>query len=837
MHFHRQPSRLLSLKNRQFRRARLALGAVLFMSLSSTPSFAQAPVANGYRTPPAPIPQILDAAPTPGLSISPDRITMALLGRESMLSIERLAEPELRLAGARINPRTTGPSRERFSNRITLQPVAGGPKREVLLPTGAQLSYFDWSPDSSRLAFANTVENGIELYVLDVRTAQAQRILGAELCATTGTPFRWSPDSRSLIIKRIPTNRGAQPALPKAPSGPIIQENSGRVAPARTYQDLLADAYDEQLFEYYSTSQISRVPAQGGTVEAIGEPGIYTDISISPNAQYLIVTRLKKPFSYLAPASAFAYETAVLNMRGSRVYSVHERKEVVLSPIGRDMVTTEPRGVQWRADAPATLVWAVAVDAGNAKQAAPVRDRVYVLDAPFTAQPRTLIDLDQRFAGITWGSADKALVQSRWSTTERAKTYVLNPAKPSESYLLWDRAAEDRYSNPGAPLTEANGTGQRLLRFAPGGNAIFLSGEGASPKGNYPFLDKLELRKGELAGKPERLWQAADPYFETITALLDENGHRFITRRESPIDAPNYFLRDAKVGSARPLTEFTDPAPQLAGIQRQIITYPRADGVVLSATLYTPPGYDAKRDGPLPMLMWAYPREFRDADAASQITDSPNRFSRPDGSSHLFLLTQGYAILDGPAMPIIGVGDVEPNDTYIEQLVSSAKAAVDKVVDMGVADRDRIGVGGHSYGAFMTANLLAHSDLFRTGIARSGAYNRTLTPFGFQSESRTFWEAQNIYNQMSPFNFAQRINEPLLLIHGVADNNSGTFPIQSERMYQALQGQGATAKLVLLPHESHGYSAKESIQHVLAEMIEWMDRYVKNAPPRATAAK
>jgi dipeptidyl aminopeptidase/acylaminoacyl peptidase len=506
-----------------------------------------------------------------------------------------------------------------------------------------------------------------------------------------------------------------------------------------------------------------------------------------------------------------------------------------MSPIGRDMVNPGPRAVQWRADAPATLVWAEAADGGNARREARVRDRVLLLEAPFTAQPKVLIELDQRYAGTLWGRDDLALVRTRWSTDARTKTYGVNPAQPgAEPRLLWDRSSEDAYGDPGAPLTRTDARGNRVLHFSADGGSLFLDGNGASPKGDYPFLDRLEL----ATGPTERLWQAEDPYYETMVALLDDTGDRFVTRRESLTDAPNYFVRDRAAGSATALTDFKDPAPQLAGIQREMITYQRADGVTLSATLFTPPGYDAQRDGPLPMVLWAYPREFRDADAAAQVQGSPNRFSRPGGSSHLFLLTQGYAILDGPAMPIIGEGDVEPNDSYIEQLVSSAEAAVDKVVEMGVAERGRIGVGGHSYGAFMTANLLAHSDLFRAGIARSGAYNRTLTPFGFQAEPRSYWEAQPVYLRMSPFNYANQINEPILLIHGEADNNSGTFPVQSERMYQALKGHGATVRYVVLPHESHGYAARESVLHTLAEMVGWMDKYVKHAPaePKATAA-
>ena len=192
-------------------------------------------------------------------------------------------------------------------------------------------------------------------------------------------------------------------------------------------------------------------------------------------------------------------------------------------------------------------------------------------------------------------------------------------------------------------------------------------------------------------------------------------------------------------------------------------------------------------------------------------------------------MLNGYAVLDNAAMPIVG----DPrtvNDHFVEQVVMDAKAAVEKAVAMGVTDPARVGVGGHSYGAFMTANLLCHTDLFAAGIARSGAYNRTLTPFGFQSESRTLWQAPDMYFKVSPFLSADKIKGALLLIHGEADNNPGTFPVQSERMYQAVRGNSGTVRYVSLPYESHGYEARESVGHTLYEMITWFDKYVKNAP-------
>ncbi len=784
---------------------------------------AQVSASTGYATPPAPISAILNASPLPGVAVSPDGSRLVFLERAGMPSIEELAEPELRLAGVRINPRTSGPSRSGFTTGLRIAPVEGGQEIVVSGPASPRISWVQWAPDGGRIAFSNTVADGIELWVADTRTGAARRVMGGELNGTLGAPFQWSHDGGSLLVKRNVPGRGAAPIAP-ASVGPVIQESAGSTDPVRTFQDLLTNPHDERLFEHHFTSQLVMVPAAGGQPTVVGEPGIYSSVDMAPGGEYVLATRIRRPFSYIAPLFSFASETVVLDRRGAMVSRISDRPDVTFSPIGRDMVNPGRRSISWRADAPATLVWVEAMDGGDARTGAVVRDRVFALDAPFNGAPRTLADLDQRFAGIQWGREDLALLHSRWTTDARTRTYVLDPSRPGTMRLLVDRSAESRYDDPGSPVTTTNQAGHRVLRFGADGGSIYLAGQGASPRGEYPFLDRLNLATGETS----RLWQAEDPYFESFVTLADGAANRIITRRESLTEAPNYILRDLRSGSNRALTDFKDPAPQLAGVQRQIITYPRADGVMLSATLLTPPGYDAQRDGPLPTLLWAYPREFRDAAAASQISGSANRFSRPSGASHLFLLTQGYAILDGPAMPIIGEGDEEPNDRYIEQLVSSARAAVDAGAAMGVVDRNRVGVGGHSYGAFMTANLLAHSDLFRAGIARSGAYNRTLTPFGFQAERRTYWEAPEVYHAMSPFNYADRINEPILLIHGEADNNSGTFPIQSERMYQALVGHGATVRYVVLPHESHGYAARESVMHSVAEMVQWMDRWVKN---------
>lgn len=797
---------------------------------TAQPAAAARTPAGGWLMPPPPIPQIIDAPPTPSLSVAPGQRTVAVLTRTNMPSIGEMAEPWLPLAGFRINPRTNGwgAARVPYLTSIAFQDLAGGARREVRLPPRARAAYPQWSPDGSMLAFTNFTDAGIELWVADARTGAARRLLPAVLNAAFGGPFRWAPDGRSILALRVPAGRGAAPERARVPDGPVIQESSGRAAPVRTLEDMLRSPYDERLFEYYFTAQMVRVPLSGAAASNLGQPGIINSFAPSPDGRYVLLTRIHRPYSYLVAAESFPYEVLVLDARGATVTRIADQPLAENLPAAFDAVITGPREIEWRGDAPATLAWAEAQDGGDPSRNVAVHDRLVQLEAPFTGPPRTLMDLDQRYGGTYWGRGDFAMVIERWWNTRREKRFALNPTNPGQPRLLLERSSQDRYANPGFPVTRRDSRGQELILFAPDGGSIYLAAQGASPRGDYPFLDRMSIADG----KSTRLWQAADPYYEEVVTVLDADGSRILTRRESQTDPPNYFVRALPGGQAVAVTRFPDPAPQLAGISRQLVTYRRADGVQLSGTLYLPPNYDARRDGRLPMLMWAYPTEFRDAATAGQVQGSPNRFSRPAGMSHLFLLTQGYAIFDNPTMPIIGEGNREPNDTYVEQLVASAQAAVDKVVEMGVADRDRIAIGGHSYGAFMTANLLAHSDLFRAGIARSGAYNRTLTPFGFQAEQRTYWQAPEIYSRMSPFTYANQINEPILLIHGEMDDNSGTFPIQSERMFAALKGNGATVRYVVLPFEAHSYRGRETTLHVLAEMVNWMDRYVKHAPPR-----
>ena len=798
---------------------RLRRAAVLLVlcAAASPAGFAQAPA---YLSPPPAIVDIMSAEPLPTVAVSPTRDVIVLMPRTSMPDIAEVSQPMLRLGGLRINPRTNGPHGGSSGTGLTIRTIADGAERRIAVPAGARIGGLKFSPDGKRLAFTNTRQNAIDLYLADVATGQLKAVAGASINGLTNA-CEWLNDSSAMLCAFVPAGRGQSPAAPAAPSGPNIQENYGNPGPVRTYQDLLASAHDESLFEYYMQSQLGIVDATSGRMAPVGQPGMISAASASPDGRFMLVTRVKRPFSRLLPSALFPADVEVWNRAGERVRTVAD--VAMGDTIPMNGVATGPRSYRWVPVEPATLLWAEALDKGDLRNEVPHRDRVLTLKAPFTGQPAEVAKTEFRYGGASFTDKGIVLLSESDRKTRTTRTWVMSPSW-AEPRKLWDRKQQDQYSNPGTPLMDVNGDTIKQV-----GNAIYLAGAGASKDGERPFLDRLDL----TTLKTERLFRSDATSYETVVGLLSDDASRVMTRYETRTEPPNYYVRQLPSGTKTAITQFKDPHPQItkAMADRMFVTYPRKDGVNLSGTIYLPAGY--QKGQRVPMVLWAYPREFVDADAASQITGSPNRFTTVSGASHLLLLAHGYAIFDGATMPIIGPGETA-NDTYVEQLVSSAEAAVNKAVELGIAERGRIGVGGHSYGAFMTANLLAHSDLFAAGIARSGAYNRTLTPFGFQAETRTYWEVPQVYHNMSPFNFAHKINEPILLIHGEADNNSGTFPIQSERLYMALKGHGATVRYVTLPHESHGYSARQSNLHVVAETINWLDKYVKNGKDRQT---
>lgn len=779
-----------------------------------------------YQRPPQVIADLLEAPLTPSVTFSPDKKWMVLFDRSDYPTIEELSRPELRIAGLRIDPTNNGPSRQSYLIGITLKSLSD--KKEFTikgLPTPLLISSASFSPDSKKMAFLQNYADRIELWTIDIASLTASKFSERKISAIFfGGAYSWLSDSQHIVFTSIPNNRKPLAEKSRVPVGPTVEENLGKKAPNRTYQDLLKNPYDEQVFDYYGTSQLV-LKKIGGEETLLGVPAIYTTASPSPDGNYILTKTLHKPYSYIVPFSRFPLTVQVVGIKGTLVKDVIDLPLIDNIPNGFNAVQKSPRGHAWRSDVPATLYWVEAQDGGDPKAKAEIRDVVYEQTAPFTATASKLVSLSLRYSGIVWGNNTTAWVYENWWTDRKERCHQLNPTTKAIK-VIEDRSSEDVYTDPGNVVSEWNAYGRAVMMIRD--NAVWMTGVGSSPEGDLPFLDKHDL----ATGKKTRLWRCAAPYYENVVTILDPKKSIFVTSRESLAENPNYYIRAGK--SVTQLTTFPHPYPQLKEVTKQVLKYKRDDGVDLTANLYLPAGYK-KEDGPLPTFLWAYPREFKSSANAGQVTGSPYTFPRVGWGSAIYWVTRGYAILDNAAIPIVGEGDKEPNDTYIKQLVASAKAAIDYGTSLGVVDPTRVAAGGHSYGAFMTANLLANCDLFKAGIARSGAYNRTLTPFGFQAEERTYWEAPQVYFDMSPFSFADKVKEPLLLIHGEADNNSGTFPVQTERFYNALKGHGATTRFVLLPYESHGYQGKESVLHMLWEMDTWLEKYVKNAS-RGTAA-
>jgi len=781
--------------------------------LAATPAL---PAELTYQKPPREILDVLNAPRPPLISVSPSHDYAILMQPLRYPPIAEVAQPMLRLAGLRIDIHSNGPHLPFYSTAFTVKRLSDASDIPVVSPPDAKLGRPVWSPDGTQFAFINTTANGIEVWVGETATGRTRRIAGARLNAAMGQPIVWLADNQTLLLRTVPEHRGEPPAEAAAPTGPHVQESSGRSGPVATYEDMLSTPRDEDLFDYYATAQLAYLDVSTGKIAPAGKPGIFDSAEPSPDGRNLLVSRVHRPYSYLYPVYRFPEIVEVWNRAGARLYQVADLPLADRIPV--QGVRTGPREVQWRPDEPASLFWAEAMDGGNPKEKVPHRDRILTLAAPFQAQPREVFETVERFEDLApLAQTGKALVtdyerDKRWARTIEIGWNTPNP----EGRVIFSRNVQDRYHDPGSPVMDRLANGQEAILQH--GDDIYLTAAGASASGDHPFLDRYNL----VTQKSERLFQSGKGSYETVVAVLDDNGTRLLTRREGPAEFPNYYIRAGE--SLTPLTMFTDPT-QVRGIRKQIVSYKREDGVPLSFTLYLPPGY--KEGTRLPTLLWAYPLEYNDADTAGQVSGSTERFTQfIFAELHLLFLLHGYAVLDNAAMPVIGDPETV-NNTYVQQIVMDAKAAIDKAVEMGVTDRDRVGVGGHSYGAFMTANLLAHSDLFHAGVAESGAYNRTLTPFGFQTERRSLWEAQDIYLRMSPFMLADKIKTPILLIHGEADNNTGTFPIQSERLYQAIRGNGGTVRLVMLPLESHGYGGRESIEHVMWEELNWFDKYLK----------
>jgi dipeptidyl aminopeptidase/acylaminoacyl peptidase len=794
--------------------------SIIAFALVTLQSIAQE--ANTYQLPPKQIADLLLAPPTPSISVDGKAKHMLIMERPSYPMVEELGQAEFKIAGLRLNPNNFTPTRQNYIKGLTIKDISTGKTLLIKgLPANLAALSPSWNPSENKIAFYNVTANAVNVYVIDLTTLTCQKINKTAANLILGSSLVWLDDA--TLVYKVNTNLASTLVKkPITPSGPTIQENLGKTAPSVTYQDLIKSPYDEYVFEFLAKSQL--VKNKNGVETKLGAPALNSSFSISPDKNYILTRTLSKPFSYLVTAGGFASQIQILDKNGALVKTIAQLPSSEGTASGYDNVQNAPRGFEWKDDEAATVVYAMPLDSGLIKKAVPFHDAVMAISAPFTELPRELFKTVTRFSDISWGNETIALVTEVLRTKQRYKVSLYNHQLGTLT-TLFERSLTDAYSNLGNPVTQKNKFGKNVIATVNNGRSVLMNNTtGASEKGDLPFLSvyNLDNKTNEI------IWRSKEDCFEYVADVLDASSLQIITRRETEKEVPNYFLKSLKANTSVAITNFTNPYASMEGVTKQKIKYKRADGVDLTGDLYLPKGYNKEKDGPLPTLLWAYPREFTNAADASQIRGNQHKFTMLSWGSPVFYVTQGYAILDNAEMPIVATApDKKPNDDFVNQLILNANAAIDKLVSMGVSDRNKIAVGGHSYGAFMTANLLAHSNLFKAGIARSGAYNRTLTPFGFQNEDRTFWQAPQLYLDMSPFAHANKIKTPILLTHGEMDDNTGTFPINSERLYAAIKGHGGTVRFVYLPYEAHGYKGKENVLHLLYEQGRWLDKYLK----------
>ena len=817
-------------------------------SKRTSPSAKPAETASGYNQPPKNILDVMHALSPPYPSVSPTHDAILLVSWQDYPSISRVATPFLRLAGVRVEPGNHSKHDTPGGYGITpcarsfdLVQIADATQIHIALPAGACPDEPTWAADGKRFAFVNIAPKSVELWIGDARTGAVHRVPGARLNPMLNDELQWMPDQKTLLVKLVPKEMGAPPAEPIMPIGPSIQETEGEKGQSSTYEnrDTLGNKHDEDLFDYYAASQLALIDAANSTITPIGKPGNFESLDPAPDGHHIFVTAIHKPYSYVVTYERFPKEVEVWDVSQRTHILTHTIASLPLTDrVPIDGVPLGPREFSWRATDPATLIYAEALDGGDWNVNVPARDKVMLLKAPFDSHAVEITRTEQRYTGFAWGEQPSIALLTEYDNNRHWKrAFLFNvddlQQKPR---LFWDLSTDERYKNPGITVKRQLPNGSWVVRQD--GNSVYLAGVGSSPDGDRPFLDRLDLK----TLKTERLFRSDKNCLERFLSFTGPDTRTFLTWRQSPTEPPNAFTRtlgsavDAPAGEATftstsaAITHIPDPTPEVRAIKKRLVKYKRADGLDLSFTLYTPPGY--QEGTRVPTILYAYPLDYADASTAGQVAGSQETFTQL--RQYRLLLLAGYAIIDNAAFPIIG-DPKRAYDTYLDQLVADAKAAVDEAVRLGVADPERIGVTGHSHGALMTVNLVAHSDLFRAGVATSGSFNKTLTPFGFQNERRSVWEAPEVYLKVSPFFVADKMKTPLLIMHGAEDANPGTTPLQAHKLYEAIRGNGGTARLVMLPHEPHWYTAMESNEQEVYEMLRWFDKYVKNAQAHAAA--
>ncbi len=750
-----------------------------------------------YQRPPEEMERLLLADPTPTARFNADCSAMMLLSPNPTIPLSRVPLNELLLATVRINPATYSRVLEKGFSAITLKQIPNGNAVKVSnLPEGGVILHATWYPTGDKILIFYHEADGVYLYSATLAEGRAERISNRRINITAKKIVAWVSDTD--FVTTCVVEGGEAPAR-SHPTGPIVQESLGKQVRKRIPLGLLRDKFESSAFEYYFTSQLVRFSPSGE--EEIGKPAIYRTVNSSPDGSLLMIYRVIKPYSNTVEFQKLRAKTTIEDLKGNVVKRVKQRNKLV-----------------WRPDKPATLVWVV-----DSKKNPNYKSSAYEQDAPFTEKPRLLVRTQEPLDKIYWCDDKLALVVEKGKKASTISAFVPGGeiSKKIVSY-----SPKNICEIPGDPIMVNNRYGRRVLWTNAKHNEVLFQSKGYSPEGMMPKLASYNLRKG----KRKDIWQCKAPYFEKIIAVKNPDKNLFITSCESVKNPKNYYLSNLKRGSKTALTDFADLFT-IKGVRRELLTYTRADGLKLKSFVWLPAGYDAKRDGKLPVLIWAYPRKYDSAEAADRRIYSQYTYPYVRGINSL--VTQGYCIIHAD-MPLIPTdGKKQPYETLVKQLTMNAEAAINTLSEAGYGDPDRVAVGGHSYGAFMTANLLSHTKLFRAGIARSGAYNRTLTPFGFQYVPRNYWStrARRVFNAVAPFNHVPKLHGALLLVHGSMDQNTGTSTIQSERYFQALRGYKKHVRYVELPFEGHGYKISENVLHQFYEINRWLEKYVKNATP------
>ena len=773
---------------------------------------------SGYKLPPENIVKIFDAPTIPSVYFIPFTKIGIETTYQRYQTLEQLADESVKLAGEDISKKINAPRDMYPINKMKILNFETNSEIQLDFSENIKIRSYRISFDQQKLAITYEAETGIKLLIADINSAKIKKIdalLINDIFEDTG--IFWLNDNKTLLIKTIPTGRRNPPEKPLIPESPMIEETSGKTSTVRTYQNLLKNKYDEKLFDYYFTSQLLLINTGNGNIGNIGNPAIYEDIDISPDNKYILIEKIEKPYSYQVPYYYFPKTYEIIDLKGVPIKTLFQRPLQDQIPIGGTYIG--PRRFHWQPLKDATLIWAEALDEGNPKNKVDFRDKILKLSAPFQEKPEQIFKTKHRYSWIDWSEHEDEFIYYEYDRDELWRKGWLHKIGEKKPELVYDLSIRDKYNNPGDLVKRKTTTGHYV--FIKNENFVFYkNNKGATPEGNFPYLMKYNFQTREK----EILFISRKGFHETISGFIGKNLDQIAIRSENRETPPNYFIIDLKTGKREKMTNFSNPYPELTNLKKELVTYTRKDSVPLSGELYLPSDY--KKGDRLPLIIDAYPQEYTDRSTAGQIDSSPDKFIRFWGSSIRYLTLQDYAVLARASIPI--VGDPETvNETFIEQTVTSIEAAINYLNERGIIDPKRVGIIGHSYGAFMVANILAHSDFCAAGVAKTGAYNRTLTPFGFQKERRTLWQAKEFYTEVSPFMYAEKINEPLLLIHGEEDPNSGTYPLQSRRMYQALKGNEATTRLIILPYEGHIYRARESLLHTLYETIEWFDTFVK----------